>query len=88
VSLASKELTDRGNRKICGDLLSYRYAFKRWAVRSCLMCFKCDGPLIKGSRDSVTAVNYFAALPSEALAQAGLNFWFVLFQDKMNRKTI
>ena len=34
------------------------------------------GPLIKGSRDSATAAKTFTAL----------NFWFVLFQDKMNRK--
>ena len=35
-----------------------------------------DGPLIKGSRDSATAANYFTALI----------FWFVLHQGKMNRK--
>jgi hypothetical protein len=33
------------------------------------------GPLIKGSRDSATAANYFTALI----------FWFVLHQGKMNR---
>jgi len=43
---------------------------------SWLTSYKRKGPLIKGSRDSVTAVNCFAAL----------NFWFVLFQDKMNKK--
>jgi len=41
---------------------------------SWLAHFRRGGPLIKGSRDSVTADNFFAAL----------NFWFVLFQDKMN----
>jgi len=45
-------------------------------VRNRLKIIKRGGPLIKGSRDSVTAVNFFTAL----------NFWFVLFQDKMNRK--
>jgi hypothetical protein len=44
---------------------------------SYLTSFKRDGPLIKGSRDSVTAANYFAVLI----------FWFVLHQGKMNRVT-
>jgi len=35
-----------------------------------------DGPSIKGSRASMTAVNSFAALI----------FWFILHQGKMNRK--
>ena len=38
--------------------------------------FGRGGPLIKGSRDSATAANYFTALI----------FWFVLHQGKMNRK--
>jgi len=37
--------------------------------------FESGGPLIKGSRDSATAVKYFTALI----------FWFVLHQGKMNR---
>ena len=38
--------------------------------------FGRGGPLIKGSRDSATAANYFAALI----------FWFVMHQGKMNNK--
>ena len=38
--------------------------------------FDRGGPLIKGSRDSATAVKYFTALI----------FWFVLHQGKMNRQ--
>ena len=38
--------------------------------------FDRGGPLIKGSRDSATAANYFTALI----------FWFVLHQGKMNSK--
>ena len=38
--------------------------------------FVSGGPLIKGSRDSATAANYFTALI----------FWFVLHQGKMNRQ--
>ena len=56
---ASKELADRGNMKICGDLLSHR-------LLTLLTSDKRGGPLIKGSRDSVTADNYFA----------GGSFWF------------
>ena len=57
-SSALKKLANEGNRKICEDLLSYRFAFKRWAVRNWLTGFKRSGPLIKGSRDSVTAPIY------------------------------
>ena len=39
--------------------------------------FDRGGPLIKGNRDSVTAVKTFTALI----------FWFVLHQGKMNRKS-
>jgi len=45
-------------------------------ARNILSSVKRGGPLIKGNRESVTAVNYFVAL----------NFWFVLFQDKMNKE--
>jgi len=45
-------------------------------VRNIFSSAKRDGPLIKGSRDSVTAANCFAALI----------FWFVLHQGKMNKK--
>jgi len=38
--------------------------------------FGRGGPLIKGSRDSATAANYFTALI----------FWFVLHQGKMNKQ--
>ena len=44
-------------------------------ARSFLTNLKRDGPLIKGSRASVTAASVFAALI----------FWFVLHQGKMNR---
>jgi len=66
----------QGSCKICGDLLSYRFAFKRWAVRNQLISGMRGGPLIKGSRDYVTT-------PPDSCRDHSLDF-LVRFASRQN----
>jgi len=50
---------------------------------SWLAHYRRGGPLIKGSRDSVTAVSRQLSGSQPCPDRSG---WFVLFQDKMNRE--